>query len=146
MEKHGGSNINVLIPQGFGKRITSVRVFTLKILFFTKHYSLSTWIRASRVAIIYNKRCQSVVVIPGFFDTGDAQTLTHTHSRGETSWVRYFYSPCLFWRCFNAGESGMLVVPVWKTTAIKRAFFPPRWWKCSAVFCRQQQHLSSAGN
>lgn len=35
--KHGGSNINVLIPQGFGKslrRVISVCIFTLQILFF----------------------------------------------------------------------------------------------------------------
>ena len=53
--------------------------------------------------------------------------VTHTQT-GWDVWGEFCYSPCLFWRCFSAGESGMLVVevvvvvPVWKTTAIKRAF------------------------
>ncbi len=41
--KHGGSNINVLIPQRFGKslrRVISVCFFTLQILFF-KSFAVS---------------------------------------------------------------------------------------------------------
>lgn len=43
--KHGGSNINVLIPKGFGKslrRVISVRFFHTSDLIFQKHCSLST--------------------------------------------------------------------------------------------------------
>lgn len=113
-------------------------------LIFQKQCSLSMWTRPENTCLVLIKkseRCRSYISTD--YQGAEIElTLMHIHAHKHWRWdagSEICYSPCLFWRCFSAGESGMLVVPVWKTTAIKRAFCCR--WKCSTVFCRQQQHL-----
>lgn len=71
--KHGGSNINVLIPQGFGKslrRVISVCFFHTSDLIFQKHCSLSSRTRpeSTCLALIKSERGRSYIrrTVPGW--------------------------------------------------------------------------------
>lgn len=99
-------------------------------LIFQKQCSLSMWTRPENTCLVLIKkseRCRSYISTD--YQGAEIElALMHIHAHKHWRWdagSEICYSPCLFWRCFSAGESGMLVVPVWKTTAIKRAFLLP---------------------